>query len=95
MTDITPDYLLIGHISHDVTPNGPQLGGTVSFASFTAVSFGLKVGILTSAAPDEPLLQNLPPNVTVINVPSEHTTTLKTAILMGHAHSYCIIVRRH
>lgn len=83
MTDTTPDYLLIGHISHDVTPNGPQLGGTVSFAAYTAISFGLQVGILTSAAPDEPLLRSLPPNVTVINVPSDHTTTFENRYTNG------------
>ncbi len=69
------DYLLIGHISADVTPDGFRLGGTVSYAAHTAAAFGLRVGILTSAAPDEPLLAGLPPEATVINVPAEHTTT--------------------
>lgn len=69
------DYLLIGHIAADVTPNGFRLGGTVSYAAHTAVAFGLRVGILTSAAPNEPLLAELPPQVTVLSVPAEHTTT--------------------
>jgi sugar/nucleoside kinase (ribokinase family) len=74
---LTPDYLLIGHISHDVTPDGPRLGGTVSYASFTAVAFGLRVAILTSSAPGEPLLRTLPPQAMVVRVPSEHTTTFE------------------
>jgi sugar/nucleoside kinase (ribokinase family) len=76
-TDFTPDYLVIGHIAHDVTPQGPQLGGTVSFAARTAIAFGLRVGILTSTKPGEPLLQRLPPEATVISVPAEHTTTFE------------------
>jgi sugar/nucleoside kinase (ribokinase family) len=72
--DFVPDYLMIGHIAHDVTPNGPRLGGTVSFGAYTAAAFGLRVGILTSAAPGEPLLNDLPPQAVVINVPASHTT---------------------
>ena len=70
-----PDYLLIGHIAHDVTPQGPRLGGTVSYGAYTAAAFGLRVGILTSAQPDEPLLRDLPPNVRVLSIPAERTTT--------------------
>ena len=47
-TDFVPDYLFIGHIAHDITPAGPQLGGTVSYGAHTAAAFGLRVGILTS-----------------------------------------------
>jgi hypothetical protein len=76
-TNITPDYLLIGHIAHDVTPHGPQLGGTVSYAAHTAVAFGLRVAVLTSTCGDEPLLHDLPPAALVISVPAEHTTTFE------------------
>ncbi len=76
-TEIVPDYLLIGHITHDVTPYGPQLGGTVSYAAHTASGFGLKVALLTSCAPDEPLLERLPEGVMVVNIPAEHTTTFE------------------
>ena len=43
------DYLAIGHVSQDITPDGLQLGGTVSFAGLTALAFGLRVGIVTAA----------------------------------------------
>ena len=46
------DYLLIGHVTQDVTPQGFMLGGTVSYSAMTAAALGLKVGILT-VAPDE------------------------------------------
>jgi sugar/nucleoside kinase (ribokinase family) len=46
------DYLAIGHITRDITPEGLLLGGTVSFAGLTALAFGLRVGIVT-AIPDD------------------------------------------
>ena len=46
------DYLVIGHITQDVTPDGLILGGTVSYASLTARAYGLRVGIVTACAPD-------------------------------------------
>jgi hypothetical protein len=72
MTDnnFVPDYLLIGHIAHDVTPEGPRLGGTVSYGAYTALALGLRVGVLTSTRPDEPLLRKLPPSVHVISIPA-------------------------
>lgn len=76
-TEIVPDYLLIGHITHDVTPYGPQLGGTVSYAAHTAAAFGLNVALLTSTAPDEPLLERLPESVTVLSIPAGQTTTFE------------------
>ncbi len=79
----TPDYLLIGHIAHDITPDGPRLGGTVSFAAYTAIAFGLRVAILPSATPDEPLLRDLPPEACVVTVPAEHTTTFENRYLNG------------
>lgn len=69
-----PDYLLIGHIAHDVTPRGPQLGGTVSYGAHTAAAFGLKVAVLTSTGPNEPLLDKLPANAVVHSIPAAHTT---------------------
>ena len=81
--EFVPDFLLIGHIAHDVTPQGPRLGGTVSYGAYTAVAFGLRVGLLTSAQPGEPLLNKLPPGVRVINIPAEHTTTFDNQYTNG------------
>lgn len=53
LTHLQPiDYLMIGHITQDLTPQGPALGGTASYASLTARSFGLRVGIVTSCRAD-------------------------------------------
>ena len=67
------DYLVIGHISQDVTPAGLRLGGTVTFSALTARALGLHVGIVTAAAHD--LSLNVFDGITVVSVPSEYTTT--------------------
>ena len=52
-------YLLIGHISADLTEQDRQLGGTVAYAAHAVQALGLQVCLLTSAAPGEPLLDAL------------------------------------
>lgn len=69
------DYLLVGHIASDIVPEGRALGGTVAYAVFVARAFGLRPALLTSAAPDELLLRQLPPDVPVRVVPAAQTTT--------------------
>lgn len=69
------DYLLIGHMTADLTPNGRTVGGTVSYAIRTANAFGLRVGLVTSTQVDEPLLAELAPYGQVISVPAAATTT--------------------
>ncbi len=44
---MTIDFLVIGHITHDRSPEGFRLGGTVSFAAVTALRLGLRPGIIT------------------------------------------------
>jgi sugar/nucleoside kinase (ribokinase family) len=62
MPDVVPlapvDYLVIGHVARDLTPDGVQLGGTSAYSALTARAFGLRVGIVTAAGLDvslEPL----------------------------------------
>lgn len=53
LANIEPvEYLLIGHVTQDLTPAGLKLGGTVSYAALTARAFGKRVGIVTSCAED-------------------------------------------
>lgn len=69
------DYLVIGHITRDLTPEGPRLGGTVAYAGLTARALGLRVGIVTSWDEQMPLgpLAEIP----IVNVPSERATTFE------------------
>ncbi len=78
MTTFQPDYLLMGHMTADLTPNGRKLGGTVSYAARTATAFGLKVGIVTSVGAGEVLLNELYPYVgEVVVVPALQTSTFE------------------
>lgn len=75
---ITPDYLLIGHATADLTPNGRLLGGTVSYAARVVKAFGLTTGVLTSAADREPLLDELSPYVDeMVVLPASDTSTFE------------------
>lgn len=44
-----PDYVVIGHIAIDRTPQGDILGGTVLYAALAAARYGARVAILTRA----------------------------------------------
>jgi sugar/nucleoside kinase (ribokinase family) len=56
MTDLSitepVDYLLIGHVTQDLTAQGPTLGGTATYAALTAKAFNLRVGVVTSCRQD-------------------------------------------
>jgi len=46
------DYLVVGHVTQDITPSGLMMGGTVTYAGLTAHALGYKVGIVTSGRSD-------------------------------------------
>lgn len=46
------NFLAVGNLTRDTTPEGFRLGGTVSFAAITAQRLGWRPGILTRAALD-------------------------------------------
>jgi len=71
------DYLVIGHITQDLTPSGPVLGGTASYSALMAHALGLRVGIVTAC----PRSLRLPPleldGISVVTVDSEFATTFE------------------
>jgi len=69
------DYLVIGHAAHDLTPEGPRLGGTVAYSALTARALGLRVGVVTAAGPETSLeaLNGIP----VIALESPKSTTFE------------------
>jgi len=69
------DYLVIGHLTEDVTSTGLRLGGTAAFAALTARAFGLRTGIITSVG-ERNALQELH-GIPVLRVPAEHSTTFE------------------
>jgi sugar/nucleoside kinase (ribokinase family) len=69
------DYLLIGHITQDLTPKGPRVGGTASFSGLTAHALGARVGIVTAWGEETgaELLEDL----LIINQQCEHSSTFE------------------
>lgn len=69
------DYLVIGHAAHDLTPEGPRLGGTVAYSALTAQALGLRVGVVTASGP-ETSLEALN-GISVIALESPRSTTFE------------------
>ena len=73
MADSPVHYLAIGHVAKDLTPNGPRLGGTVSFSSLTALALEYSPGVVTACGADLDLSQLN--GVQLALVPSSDSTT--------------------
>ena len=69
------DILTIGHLTVDLVPGGRMLGGTVAYAAPTYAAFGHRVGVLPSAAYNEPLLEHLLLHGEVVSLPAERSLT--------------------
>ncbi len=69
------DYLVVGHFSCDLTPQGEQMGGTAAYSALTARALGLRVGVVTAWGGE------VPPDrfdgIRIVSVPSEHCTTFE------------------
>lgn len=71
-----PDYLIIGHVTHDLTPDGITTGGTVAYSGLTAQALGCNTCVVTSAGPDfNPDLEL--PGLNVHIIPAAETTTFQ------------------
>lgn len=69
------EYLVIGHITIDLTANGARLGGSAAYAALTAKALGWRPGIVTAWAEELSLgpLEDVP----IINIGAEHSTTFE------------------
>ena len=76
------DYLVIGHVAHDLTPSGSRLGGTAAYSALTARALGLRTGVITAYGPEA----NLEPlqDTVVVSAPSPYSTTFEN-IYTNHA----------
>ena len=70
------DYLVIGHITQDVTPAGNLVGGTVSYSGLVAQALGCETAVLTSCQPQYEGLAQLA-DLSIEVVPAAHTTTFE------------------
>ena len=75
------DYLVIGHVAHDLAPEGSRLGGTAAYSALTARALGVRVGIVTASGPETSLapLEGIP----VVSIESPQSTTFEN-IYTGH-----------
>jgi sugar/nucleoside kinase (ribokinase family) len=69
------DYLVIGHIATDLTPDGPRLGGSAAYGALTARALGLRVGIVTALRADTDLTPLA--GVPVVAIPSAQNSTFE------------------
>jgi sugar/nucleoside kinase (ribokinase family) len=70
------DYLCIGHITRDVTPDGDRVGGTVAYSGHVAQTLGCHTAVLTSCAADYPGLLAMK-GIAVQNVATPVTSTFE------------------
>jgi len=75
------DYLVVGHVAHDLTPEGWRLGGTAAYSALTAKALGYRVGIVTASGPETSLdvLSGIP----IVSIDSQRSTTYEN-IYTGH-----------
>jgi len=71
-----PDYLIIGHVTHDLTPAGTTTGGTVAYSGLAAHALGCRTFVVTSVGPDFDPTAELP-GLNVHIVPAAETTTFE------------------
>jgi sugar/nucleoside kinase (ribokinase family) len=82
-----PDFLVIGHVTKDLTPHGFNVGGTATYASITAHNLGYRAAIVTSAGPDVDLDEALP-GISVARVHCRETTTFQNIYQEGRRRQF-------
>jgi sugar/nucleoside kinase (ribokinase family) len=76
MVSLEPvDYLVIGHITVDITPSGLAMGGSAAYAALTARAMGLRVGVVTVRGNEIPLTGL--DGIHVVAGEAEHSTTFE------------------
>lgn len=70
------DFLTIGNITKDITPDGYTVGGTVTYASVAALRLGLKPGVITRIGPDL-VLPEIYQQIELVSLPSAQTLTFE------------------
>ncbi|TET54999.1 MAG: ribokinase [Anaerolineales bacterium] len=70
------DYLVIGHATNDLVGGTLRIGGTVVYAARTALAFGCRVGVVTSARADLDLASVLAGVATEL-ISADATTTFE------------------
>ena len=80
------DYLMIGHVAHDLAPNGYRLGGTAAYSALTARALGLRVGMVTASGPETSLAPL--DGIQMVSIDSPHSTTYENIYTDHHRIQY-------
>lgn len=81
MTQPPPDYLVVGHLTQDLLPDGSASpGGTVFYGAHTAARLGYSAGMLTAAAS----WGGVPPQIQLAAAPSASSSTFAHSYVDGH-----------
>jgi len=89
MSDPTiPEFLVIGHITKDLTNGSFTIGGTVTYAALTACRLGCRTGIVTRADPELDLTALEGCGIHITRLPSPVTTTFENIYLDGTRRQY-------
>ena len=70
------DYLVIGHICLDLTPDGLIIGGAAAYAGAVANGAGCRTAVVTSSSLDDDWQPQLP-NIKIHQIPAEKTTVFE------------------
>jgi 1D-myo-inositol 3-kinase len=78
-----PDLIVVGHVCQDILPDGSLgMGGSVSYATTTALQMGYRVGVVTSAGPGLDLAGALA-GAEIVCHPAASTTVFENIYLDG------------
>lgn len=87
---VLPDYVVIGHVTRDLQPDGSALpGGTALFAGLTAARLGRRVAIVTAGV-DPADVRALVPGAQAQCQPSPATTTFVNRYVDGQRTQYVL-----
>jgi sugar/nucleoside kinase (ribokinase family) len=70
------DFLAIGHICHDLTPDGRAVGGTAAYSAAAARNLGCRTAVITSSSAEDDWRTEFPDTV-IHRVPSPRTTVFE------------------
>ena len=70
-----PDFVVVGNVARDVTPDGWLPGGTAVYAAAVARGLGRHVGLVTAATEDVAVA--LPADVEVVRCPAAESTSFE------------------
>ena len=82
-----PDFIIIGNVARDLTPDGWRAGGTPVYAAAVALGLGWSVGVVTAAEADV-VAAGLPPQVDVVRAPVTQCTTFENIYDHGRRTQY-------